>query len=457
MRQYLWLTIIFNLLFVSIASAEPVKILDWQGIRVVYLSNNQLPNYNISIYFSDGAMSDDAARIGETELMFGQLTNGTNRYNQAQIAEALDYYGTSVSSNVVHEYSNINITGLVKDVVPNLKMVCHLFRNTTFPKALLDKDKKRMISFLSNLNSNHGKLADRAFRQLSMAGTQVAHPSGGYLQTIPRISSSHLKAKLDYYNNKVSKTIYLSGPSEILDVQHVIEKDCAWTNHTANFKRVDHIVDKGSFTTKRKIYLIPVKKANQAQIRIGRYLSSEFKQIPEHVMSLSSSYLGGGFTSLLMQEIRVKRGLTYGIGSFASMQGHYGRSGISSSTRNEKVVEMIEVIDEILSKVSNVKNIDKEMFDRNKRYLKGSFLFGFERNQSYLNQLLFYDHIGVDFSYLNKFPYLLNTVTEEQVAQTLGQLFKAEEQIIVVVGDEKLKTDLKKFGDVKLLNMNQVL
>ena len=79
---------------------------------------------------------------------------------------------------------------------------------------------------------------------------------------------------------------------------------------------------------------MPVPKANQAQIRVGRYLTYDESKKDHELMSLASKYMGGGFTSRLMQELRVKRGLTYSAGAYASTQKTYGRSGISTFTKN---------------------------------------------------------------------------------------------------------------------------
>ena len=67
---------------VAIAGMPDYERLNWDGIDVVWIENNRLPMYEVSVYFADGALSDHSKRYGETELTFEMLTSGTRRFNQ---------------------------------------------------------------------------------------------------------------------------------------------------------------------------------------------------------------------------------------------------------------------------------------------------------------------------------------------------------------------------------------
>ena len=331
---------LFLLSSVSIVNASTIEEYNWNGVQVVYLPQEKLPNYTIAVYFADGALSDHNSRIGETTGMFEQIRSGTNRYDQKQIADALEFFGASLNTRVTHEYSVTSISGLIKDAEPTLKMVCHLFRNSNFPIKELKIYQKQAVDTLNNLTSSHGRLADRVFRQISLGGTIYSKPTEGHIVTLKNIQSTHLAQKLNYFNDSVRKVIYLTGPRSILNIKSSLEKDCQWTGSKAVYSRTDVASKLVQEVKPNNIYLLPVDKANQAQVRIGKFLGPEFSKVPEEIVTFTSGYLGSGFTSVLMQEIRVKKGLTYGISAYSAMQKNYGRSGISSSTRNEKVVAM---------------------------------------------------------------------------------------------------------------------
>src|SRR5690606_23375656 len=97
--------------------------------------------------------------------------------------------------------------------------------------------------------------------------------------------------------------------------------------------------------------------ANQAQIRIGRYLNFEEMKGKHDQFHFLAGFLGGGFTSKLIQELRVKRGLTYSAGAYVSMQRDYARAGISTFSKNETAAEAISIIRDVFQEMRDPKNI----------------------------------------------------------------------------------------------------
>ena len=122
-----------------------------------------------------------------------------------EIKENLEFYGASFGGSVVHEYTTLSMSGLVKDMVPTLKQACHLVKDATFPKDELRKIKGLKINGLKNMINSHSAIADRAFRKLSLKGTPVENPTEGTVRSIKRIKSTHLKKKLSYFREKVKR------------------------------------------------------------------------------------------------------------------------------------------------------------------------------------------------------------------------------------------------------------
>ncbi|MEX0798916.1 MAG: insulinase family protein, partial [Bacteriovoracaceae bacterium] len=119
---------------------------NWNGVEVVWLEDDSYPTYDVSIYFHAGAFTDNPSKVGETQLAFDLLTTGTTRYKQEEILGTLEFYGASYRGSVTHEFSSYNVSGLIKDAAPTMKMVCHMFRNAIYPDNELKKSVKRMKS-----------------------------------------------------------------------------------------------------------------------------------------------------------------------------------------------------------------------------------------------------------------------------------------------------------------------
>jgi len=422
----------------------------WDDIEVTWLEDDRFPTYDVIFYFADGALSD-GTRKGETEMMFNLLQSGTNSFSLKQIADHLDFYGASTGGKAVHEYSTFSVSGLSKDILQTVQKVCHLFNDATFPAKEVAKFKRAAISSRKNMVNSHGPLASMAFREISLTGSPFSYPVGGKISTIRKIKSRHLRNKLKYFNKKVKKKIYISGPKSALNIKNIVLNECGW-NTKANFQRtVDYKYKKKT----PKIHLITVPKANQAQVVMGKFLApGEFDDF--EVLGLSGHYLGGGFTSVLMSELRVKRGLTYSAYAFAGGQKEYGRAVINTFTKVQTIEELLNVTKNVLKEKGEGKITENELMTV-KKSLKGGFPFQFESSSSFIKELLFLDHVGHSYKRFFDYNKTLDKTSVADIAKTLKKVFPYNGIEIVVLGEKSLAKKLKKLGKVKVHSYKKFL
>tara|TARA_B100000925_G_scaffold291576_1_gene280188 strand:- start:3328 stop:4698 length:1371 start_codon:yes stop_codon:yes gene_type:complete len=455
LRKIIFAILCLSFSITSFSSFVPdYETLSWDGIDVVFVKDERVPMYQVDFYFSDGALSDKKGKEGETELMFDLLTSGTRRFSQKEINDNLEYYGASYGHHVTHEYSTYSVSGLKKDIVPTLKQVCHLFSDASFPKSELKKIKKLKINALKNIANDHGSVADRAFRKLSLANSVYEKPSGGTIKSINRIKQSDLKKKLNYFKNQVKKRIYIKGHNEIKKIKEILVHDCQFDLKKSNFKRVVKKPYKNDLSN-AGIFLVTVPSANQAQVRIGRLLKKE-ELGNDALLLFTSKFLGGGFTSQLMQAVRVKAGLSYSVSAFAAGQKEYGRSGIMTFTKNETIVELLDVIKTTLTSVKN-ERFSKDDFEQNRGYLVGSFPFSFEQSSHFMQSLIQMDHQEKAHEELFDLPIKLEKIKMSEVAKMSGEIFDWQKQTIVVVGPKSLKKKLSTLGKVQVIPFKKFL
>lgn len=422
----------------------------WDGIEVTWLEDDRFPTYDVIFYFADGALSD-GVRKGETDTMFSLMQTGTNRFTQKEIADNLDFYGADVSGKSVHEYSTYAVSGLAKDIIPTMKKVCHLFKDSIFPEKEVAKFRRAAISSRRNLVNSHGKLASLAFREISLSGSPFSFPVQGKISTISKIRSKHLRNKLKYFNEKVKKKIYISGPKKALNIKNIVLNECGW-NTKAEYQRTVNYKYKAK---KPKIHLITVPKANQAQVAMGKFLApGEFDNF--ETLGLTGHYLGGGFTSVLMSELRVKRGLTYSAYAYAGGQKEYGRAVINTFTKVETIDELLSVTKNVLKEKGEGKITQEELLTV-KKSLKGGFPFQFESSSSFIKELLFLDHVGHSYKRFFNYNKTLDSATVQDVAQTLQRVFPYNGIDVVVLGEKSLAKKLRKLGTVQIHSYKKFL
>ncbi|MBF0298448.1 MAG: insulinase family protein [Oligoflexia bacterium] len=431
-----------------------------KNLQFVYLPDERFPTYEIVFYFADGALSDRKYNYGETSSLFSLLTAGTDKYKQEEINDFLEFYGVGIGGDVTHEYSYFSVFGLDKDIEPTLKMICHLFSKSNFPDDELKKFKIRGKTTIENIIASPSALGDRIFRELSLQDTPYQKSADISLDGIKNLNRKSLNEKLKYFNKNVKKRVYVSAPKvAYLKAQKIISKECGFDLKKSTFiRKADFTANSNSNQIRKyQLYLVPIANSTQAQIRIGRYIyKREIADID--LMQVGSEFLGGGgFGSRLMQELRVDRGLTYGVSAFASPQRDYGRSAITTSTKNESVNEAIEVIKNVLAKTSEGQYEEKDL-KKTIKLLAGKHPFNFEKRDSYLRQLMYSDHIGQNYKAIYDFPNIISKYSKQDVSLEIKKLFPWEQQTIVVVGSASLEAELKKkWGKVTILDYKNFL
>jgi zinc protease len=153
--------------------------------------------------------------------------------------------------------------------------------------------------------------------------------------------------------------------------------------------------------------------------------------IPAYVMSFILG--GGGFGSWLTDEVREKRGLTYGIGAGLYPLEHAGLFLGSVGTRNEKAKETIDVTKDVMRRYVKDGPTAEELADA-KTYLTGSYALRFDSNTKIANQLLGIqqDMLGID--YINQRNAKVEAVTLDQVKEQARRLIRPDELTITIVG-----------------------
>src|SRR5690554_5425512 len=429
-----------------LSSVERTKIRDYE---VIWLEDQKFPSFIASIYFNDGALRDEVE--GLTRVAFDQLSRGTSKENEKQIAEFFDFYGASISHSITHEYSVFTIRGLTKDIDPVVGKVCELFNDAQYPQFELNSYIARKKSNLRNLVTSHSSLADRVYRKISLQGTPFATEVDGTLNSLDKIQGKDLKTRLNEIS-KAKKKIFLAGPKDVKKVVEVISKKCNWSQETEITP-----MEVAKPSEQSVIYLVPVPGANQAQIRVRRYLNRQEAIGKDDQFEFLAGFLGGGFTSKLIQELLVKRGLTYSAGAYISMQRDYGRAGVVTFSKNESTAEVVGLIRSILAEMELPQRINENEFKHQQGHQIGGHAFNFEKVNSLLNRIISYEHQKKSLSSMLDFPEKVKKMTPTILSRSSKEVFPWRKMTIVVVGDESLKDSLARIRPVKIIDYKDFL
>ncbi|WP_413851123.1 M16 family metallopeptidase, partial [Albidovulum sp.] len=142
---------------------------------------------------------------------------------------------------------------------------------------------------------------------------------------------------------------------------------------------------------------------------------------------------GGGFAARLMDEVREKRGLTYGISTWLAPMDLAETWQGSFASANGKVAEAVQVVRDVWEKVA-AEGVTEAELEAAKTYLTGSYPLRFDGNGPIANILVGMQSEGLPVSYVNDRNGYIEAVTLDDLTRVAKRLMDAGALRFVVVG-----------------------
>jgi zinc protease len=192
------------------------------------------------------------------------------------------------------------------------------------------------------------------------------------------------------------------------------------------------------------------KGLEQAQVKMG--VTTVSRSSPDFLpLSIGLKVLGGSFKSLLNEELRVKRGLTYGVSAGVRAYSQGGLIIISSAVRHDKLVQFVDVAERVMSDFVN-RGISQSELDKMKALYAGEYPRSLETLEQEASMYLSYEALGFSGSEIYKFLGRVQKVTKDQVDGALRRQLDLNRLNLTVLGDVTKVKDLNKL-QVKVVKL----
>ena len=279
------------------------------GVQVVLMEYHRAPSLSVTALFRGGSALDAPAKAGVAGLTADLLRKGTDTRNTQQIAEQIDTLGGSLDASAGDDRTQITLDVLSKDANAGLDLFTDIIRHPTLPDEELNRERQLAVSGLQSLGEDPGAIASRVASEVVYAG----HPYG---------QESTITSLKNITGDDLPRLLQAGVPAQQTDPcrrgrfqarRHAGETESAvW--RLAEQQDTTLVRRPPVPAQPRKIVLIDKPDATQTQVRWIRPAFA--RSSPDFFPALlADTVLGGGFTSRLINEIRVNRSLTYGISS----------------------------------------------------------------------------------------------------------------------------------------------
>lgn len=392
------------------------------GIKSVYKLNPETPRIALTLNMS---INDEEKYAGTHSLMSRLLMQGTEKYNNEQIAKLLDENGIEILTDMKQDYLRFRVLCLNEDFQKAIEILEDLIKNSTFVE--FSKEREKMQGELTaELDSARIKVSD-AFIKTAYEGHYYGHTFTNVLKDIDKITKEDVVNAYQKIINESKKVISIVGSVDENEVISMITgafEDLPNNNEAAKTFAAP-VLDKA-----KRVDVIK-EDAQQAQIYQGWY-APVYNSKDYPVIAVINTILGSsGLSSRLFRELREKKGLAYTVRTSCEVKEKAGLFNIYIATEPSNIDTCLKGFKEEIEKIKTIP-VEKDELKSAKNNIFGKHQFISETNLQQSSSMAYYGINGLPFDFFDKRAEEIKDVTSKQIMEVANKYFN-ENSVIAVL------------------------
>jgi zinc protease len=397
------------------------------GIKAWLVEDHSIPFTALELRFRGGTSLDDPDKRGAVNLMSGLIEEGAGDMDARTYARELEALAASFRYNAGDDSVSISARFLSEnrdEVVDLLRTTIHEPR---FDQDAVDRVRAQVLSGLRSDQTDPNEIAGLTFAQMAYGDHPYGSEGKGTIESVSALTRDDVVAA--YEGVFAKDRLYVGAVGDITAEElgtllDTLLGDLPDTGKPIPGKAEVNIpggVSVVEFDTPQSVALF-------GQAGIDRDDPDFFAAfVLNHILG------GGGFESRLMQEVREKRGLTYGVGTYLVPKDLASVYLGSVSSANDRIAEAIDVIRDEWARAAT-EGVTQEELDDAKTYLTGAYPLRFDGNGQIASIMVGMQMEGLPIDYIATRNDKVNAVTLEDVNRVAAELLDPDGLHFVVVG-----------------------
>ena len=392
---------------------------------------HSLPFVIFQLLINSGSRQDPSGQEGLANLTARGLLLGSLNRSVNTLNEEVDFMGASLNASVGKDVATLSLRILKKDLDKGFDLFMEALRRPAFPEEEIRREIEKTLAAIQSGEDEPGEVAQKEFQKTLFLKSPYGHPVEGTKESVPRLTREAVLRFYQTYYHPNNSILAVVGDITVEEIKKkIISHLIQWP--MAEIPKVPFTV---AFAKERKMIKID-RGITQANIVLGQAGIS--RDNPNFYPFTVMNYIlgSGGFSSRLVEEIRIKRGLAYSVTSYFDAAKYPGSFQIVLQTKNSSAREAISIALQQMERIRKESVSEKEL-EGAKKYLIGSFPMRLDTQgklAGFLTQVEYYD-LGLD--YAKKYPVLIRSVTREDVLRVAKKYLHTKNTILVVVANLK--------------------
>jgi zinc protease len=401
------------------------------GLEVISVRRAGLPLVTAQLVVRHGGEMDPPGLAGLADLTANLLSKGAAGQTAPQIAASAEALGGSLDASAGWDESAVGITVTTLKLPAALGLLAAVVRQPDFSAAELQRAKAQAVDDLRLQLSRPTALAALAASRGVFGEGAYGHSRNGTPDSIARITRAdvqHLHGELYRPDNAI---LILTGDISAAQAQQLAQASFGDWQKPA--KPLPPRPAGRTASALPSILLIDQRGAGQAGV-VAAHAAPPRNDADYYVGTVANAVLGGSYSARLNEEIRIKRGLSYGASSRLQSFGDAGIWLASAQTKNPSAPQVVELMLGQFKLLGSTRVSADELAAR-KATLIGGYGRSLETTAGLANQVAGLAIYGVRLDEIGKYIARVQAVTPKQIEKYARKHLDGDASHVVVVGD----------------------
>jgi zinc protease len=403
------------------------------GLRVVVVERHTTPITAARLIIKTGGEADPTQLPGLADMTASLLTKGTTTRKAPQIAEAIEALGGSIESGAGWDASRASVDVEASKLSTATAILADVIRNPVFEDEEIERLRQQYLDDLRVALGTPNSIARYVASRVVFGDAPYGHPLSGTLESVARIKRDDIIKFHQTYYRPDNAVLIIGGDVTAAEGFRLAEKLFGdWQKPAAPLPV--SLARDAAADAKPRVVVVDKPDAGQAAVIVARAGISRRDQ--DYVRGIVANSVLNGYSGRLNQEIRIKRGLSYGAGSSLDLRRDAGAFTAAAQTKNESGAEVADLLVGELSRLASGDVPDAELTPR-KAVLIGGFARNMETVAGLVQQVANLALYGLSFDYINNYVGSVQSVTAADVKRFASTRIGAQGASVVIVGDAK--------------------
>lgn len=399
------------------------------GPEVLVETSHALPLVSFSIALKTGSVLDPAGLTGATRMLTRWMRRTAGGREAHVIDAEIDALGGAFGADVSPSTLVFQGTVITRSLDGLMRIASDVIARPGFADEELERLRRETLAELTEALDDDRGLSRRWFRQRVFGDHPYARSVTGTPSTLTKIQASDLKALYARVVRPENLVFAFSGDIERARAEALAAALCGLLTRgpLPSEATPDPAVIPG-----RRLVFVDKPDRTQTQILIGG-LGTHPRDEDHLALHVANTVFGGTFTARLTQEVRAKRGWSYG--AYSSLPIDRRRQAFSMWTfpKAEDAAACIKLELDMLHELRE-KGITKKELAWAKKYLVRSHAFALDTASKRVGMLLDNALYDLPPGYYENYVESIKAVTLEQANASIVTRLSEQDLLVSVVG-----------------------